>query len=96
MTGTELTAFCDRLNAEAIALRDASDGDDYKALRTVARVNGLEQVSPDFDDLDQPASCVIFVAPDGTRLNLWIDPPGPQEICEGGMGFDDNTDWYEG
>jgi hypothetical protein len=95
MTGEKLQSYCNRLNAQAIYIRDGSaERDDLKALRRVAQLNGLRQITDWTDEDGGPVSCVIYRTPDGVRLNLWIEAT-EGTICEGGLGFDDNTGWYE-
>lgn len=72
--------------------RAAKTGDAWQAMEQIASENG-------FQVLARSDSAIIYeattdcVLPDGARINCWIDAPSC-EIETGGLGFDDQTEWY--
>jgi hypothetical protein len=81
--------WIEKLNSDARAIWNGEEG--HAALRAVekaADANDLEEVRED-------EQCRIYRTPDGTLVNCWIEGVQSERIEDGGMGFDDQVDWYE-
>jgi hypothetical protein len=93
--------WIERLNAQALeSLADVLDSgcpDAAVACLVVADANNLEFVASDADGGPQDYERQIFTTPDGEMLNLWMDGPDGENgsrIGDGGVGFDDQVEWY--
>ena len=60
------------------------------------RIDALRSSASDcgFTCIAAEGACEIWER-SGLRLNLWVQGIDSQEIADGGLGFDTNTDWYE-
>lgn len=81
-----------KLNAFAIAFAKTNnipDNELAKALHAAADEFGLTQVTA----MTEGESSLIFHNGDGQYVNMWVDNVD-QSIGHGGLGFDDQVDWY--
>lgn len=80
-----MSNLIDTLNATARAI---DSGDAWKDLEAAAQQHGLTRiaVSP---------TCHLYRAADGALVNCWVDGGYSHNIEAGGIGFDDQTGWYE-
>jgi len=92
MNNRELNQFCDHLQDTARYLRDAGL-DNVDALHQAAGLHGLECIEP-AGETDMTSACSIWQTPDGTLVNCWEDAGEGTLDDEGGLGFDDQTEWY--
>ena len=82
-------AEIEALNARAVAYRDEHGLEDREALEAFLRSSesGLKMVR-------EVGDCEIHQTADGRQVNVWLDAT-EGTIREGGLGFDDQTDWAE-
>jgi hypothetical protein len=76
--------YIERLNSNAVSIPD----DPYKDLMRTVEEFDLILVSKGEDD-----GCRIYRTPDNHIVNLWLEAPSTS-IEEGGMGFDDQIEWF--
>lgn len=100
------TQWINKLNQDARALL-ALDMREVEAIDTEPATNscllaadraGLVLVASDADAEPQEYERRVYRTPDGALVNLWMDGPeseGQTRIGEGGVGFDDQTDWWD-
>lgn len=81
----------DELNAKAIELVEKQNIPAVQALYAVAKEAGLKAVATHEDGMTQ-----LFMLPNGKLTNCWIASTESQKIEPGGLGFDEDTDWYLG
>lgn len=95
--------ICNRLNARAAALlverEHAATNYDHviDACEDAAEEAGAVEVfARDVDEKGQTETCHIWRLPDGRLINLTVDPSETDcdLLCDGGLGWDDNTQWY--
>jgi hypothetical protein len=101
------TAIHDTLNERVRAALvaagiDSADPDNSAEIiaecRRQAEAAGFECVSesrPDRDGTSESDQCEVWENEAGERVNLWIEDVQGKALADGGLGFDDQTDWYE-
>jgi len=82
----------DRANEIVGAIYADETADEYasaalNALESVAAEQGMALVAED-------ETCAIYRTVDGQLINCWVAGVSSARIEDGGLGFDDQTEWY--
>jgi len=68
--------------------KERAEGDTpLSRLENASEIFGLKFVAEDDD-------CRIYEAVDGTLINCWIVGVETDQITDGGLGFDDQVEWF--
>jgi hypothetical protein len=101
------TAIHDTLNervrtALVAAGIDPADPDNSPEIiaecRRQAEAAGFACVSeghPEWEGTSECDQCEVWENEAGERVNLWIEDVQGNALADGGLGFDDQTGWYE-
>jgi hypothetical protein len=101
------TAIHDTLNervhtALVAAGIDPADSDNSPEIiaecRRQAEAAGFECVAGgdrEWEGTSESEQCEIWENETGERVNLWIEDIQGKALADGGLGFDDQTVWYE-
>lgn len=59
-------------------------------------LDALEAAAREFmlEEIAEEDTCRIYQATDGTLINAWIEGVQSDNIDDGGLGFDDQVEWY--